>query len=75
MSDLRVGELQACDGEHDLPCGDEGVLRDLPGDVHVVGFHVLNLFSNNFPRFLTRRTQKASVTLEQQVNFVAIEGK
>ena len=40
-SHLGVGELQAGDGEHDFPDSDEDVLGNLPGDVNIVGHHVL----------------------------------
>lgn len=58
MANLWVGELQACDGEQDLPCCYEDVLGDLPGDVHVVGFHILHPVSLHLTWLLTRKTTK-----------------
>lgn len=58
MANLWVGELQACDGEHDLSGCNEGILWDLPGNVHVVGFHILHHYSHGFTRFLTRQKHK-----------------
>ena len=39
---LRIGELQAGDGEDHLPSGHEEVLRELPGHVDGVWLDVLH---------------------------------
>lgn len=49
---LRIRELQARNGEHDLSCSHQGVLGDLEGNVDVVGFHILHLVRHNDTFFL-----------------------
>lgn len=53
---LWVGELQSRDGEQDLAHSHEDVLRELPGDVHIVGLHVLHDDRLDFVRVLLKRT-------------------
>lgn len=57
MTNLWVGELQACNGEHDLPHSYQDVLRDLPGDVHIVCFHILHLVTHNVNQFLKKQAE------------------
>lgn len=52
LTNLWVGELQACDGEHDFSNSNQHILRDLPGNVHVIGFYILHLLGHDFTWFL-----------------------